>query len=376
MVATSSTLYSAMRHFFSMLIPSHVSIRFFWFVTFFFLGLTYLYISAYNPYQPTDKEWLVNPNFKLGFDHWKLSNPKQIKQDAFGVVSLSLSEFKKYLALYQRFRIDSRFSQREEGAERTEPLLLQLSGVARTFSLGQGDKAWHQGRFSLVFYDEKGKRVSINAVPLPSHNKQWREYRKVFEVPKQVASVRVNVNILQVKGTVQVKEMHLVPVELKPEAKILQILGLLIWIGMMVWLLFGYAQYVWTKSKMTMLLVLVLMFGAIMSGDMKLQLMNQLPELLFSITPSFVVDRDVLAHFLFFFVAALVMIGVFHSKRWWQVVIDLILLGLFIECAQVFVEGRVAEFMDLVVDISGIMAGGVIAGLLIGWQRYLKKMSC
>jgi len=150
-------------------------------------------------------------------------------------------------------------------------------------------------------------------------------------------------------------------------------LGLLVWIGMMIWLLFGYARYVWTKSKITVLIASVLMFGTIMSGDMKLQLMNQLPELLFSLTPSFMVTRDVLAHFYFFFVAALIMIGFLKHKPWWQVVIDLALLGLFIECAQVFVEGRTAEFMDVWVDFVGIMAGGIIAGLLVACQHYLKK---
>jgi hypothetical protein len=48
---------------------------------------------------------------------------------------------------------------------------------------------------SLVFYDEKGKQAGINAVPLPSHQADWREYKEVFAVHQQVASVRVNVNL-------------------------------------------------------------------------------------------------------------------------------------------------------------------------------------
>ncbi|MCF6254155.1 MAG: VanZ family protein [Thiomicrorhabdus sp.] len=336
--------------------------RLFWVATLLFLGLTSFYITAYNAYQPTDKEWLSNPDFKAGFDDWKISNPEWVKQDAFGVVSLSLPEPKKYLALYQRFDIDSRLPQAKEGDARPTPFLLQLSGVARTFSIGTGDKEWHEGRLSLVFYDEKGKRVSINALPLPHHNPNWRVYRKTFEVPQQVASVRVNVNILQVAGTVQVKEIHLMPVALKPEAKWVQMFGLVVWVMMMIWLMSSYAQHFWSRSKVGVLFVAVLMVGAIVSGDIKLQLMNQLPGLMYSITPSLTLDKDVFAHFLFFFIAALIMVIASRHKAWWQVIIDLVLLGLFIECAQVFVEGRTADIMDLWVDMVGIIAGGIVAG--------------
>ena len=346
----------------------------FWFATLFFLSGTGWYVSTYNAYQPIDKEWLENSNFKAGLEGWKISNTQHIKQNAFGVITLSLSESKKYLALYQRFRIDSRLPQTEAGVERPQPLLLQLSGVARTFSIGEGEKAWHQGRLSLVFYDDKGRRVSINAIPLPLHNSQWQVYRKVFEVPEQVASVRVNVNILQVTGSVQVKELHLVPVKQKAEATFFQWVGLVVWIGMMVWLMSGYARSIWQSSKVTVLLVVVLMLGAVISGDLKQQLMSHLPELLFSIPLFLVVGQDVLAHFLFFFIAAFVMVSFCHQKAWWQVVMDLVLLGLFIECAQVFVEGRTADSMDLWVDISGIVAGGLLAGLGLLFRAYFRTI--
>lgn len=347
---------------------------FFWLATLVFLSVTGWYVTTYNAYQPIDKEWLENPDFKAGLEGWKVSNPQQIKQDVFGVITLSLSEPKKYLALYQRFRIDSRLPQTEAGVERPNPLLLQLSGVARTFSMGEGEKEWHEGRLSLVFYDEKGKRVSINAIPLPAHNGAWQTYRKVFEVPEKVASVRVNVNILQVTGSVQVKELHLVPVKQKAEATFFQWVGLVVWIGMMVWLMSGYARSIWQRSKVTVLLVSVLMLGAVISGDLKQQLMSHLPELLFSISPFWVVDQDVLAHFLFFFIAAVVMVSCCYQKAWWQVVMDLILLGLFIECAQVFIEGRTADVMDLWVDVIGVLVGGFVAWLGLLLRAYLKPI--
>ncbi len=345
----------------------------FWLATLFCLSVTGWYVTTYNAYQPIDKEWLENPDFKAGFEGWSLSNPQHIKQDAFGVITLSLSEPKQYLALYQRFRIDSRLPQTEAGVERPQPLLLQLSGVARTFSIGEGEKAWHQGRLSLVFYDEKGKRISIHAIPLPLHNSQWQVYRKVFEVPEQVASVRVNVNILQVTGIVQVKALHLVPVKPKAEAMYFQWVGLVVWIGMMFWLMSGYIRAIWQRSKITVVLVLVLMLGAVISGDLKQQLMSYLPALLLAITPFGEVNQDVLAHFLFFFVATFVMVSFCHQKVWWQVVIDLMLLGLFIECAQVFIEGRTADFMDLWVDMGGIVIGGVLAGIGLLFRAYIQS---
>ena len=373
MVATSSILCSAMPPLSNAVYTPRAVTWLFWLATILLLGLTSLYVTSYNAYQPTDKEWLTNPDFKAGFDGWKISNPRWVKQEATGEVTLSLPEPKKYLALYQRFRIDSRLSQSQAGIERTEPLLLQLSGVARTFSIGEGTKEWHQGRVSLVFYDEKGKRVSINAIPLPRHHSDWREYRKTFEVPSHVASVRVNVNLLQVAGTVQIKEIHLVPVTQKAEAQFIKLLGLLAWVVMMIWLMSSYARHFWHRSKVGVLLVVALMVGAIVSGDVKLQLMNQLPELVYSITPVLTLDKDVFAHFLFFFIAALIMVSGSRHKSWWQVMIDLVLLGLFIECAQVFVDGRTADFMDLWVDVVGIVVGGIVAWFWLLVRSFIRR---
>ncbi|VAW48243.1 hypothetical protein MNBD_GAMMA04-1841, partial [hydrothermal vent metagenome] len=317
--------------------------------------------------------WLENPEFKAGLEGWKISNPQYIKQNAFGVVTLSLPEPKKYLALYQRFRIDSRLSQTPEGMDRTQPLLLQLSGIVRTFAVRKEVKDRYQGRLSLAFYDDKGKRININSIALPSHSSRWQEYRKVFKVPEQAASVRMNVHMWYATGSVQVKALHLVPVKQKAEAKVVQYVGLAIWIGMMIWLMWGYARSIWQTSKVTVLFVSVLMLGAIISGDMKQQLMNQLPELLFSMTSFLVVTQDMLAHFLFFFIAALVMVSVCHHKAWWQVVVDLILLGIFIECAQVFVEGRTADFMDIWVDILGVVTGGLVAWFWLLIRSFIRR---
>ncbi len=375
MAATSSILCSAMPPLSNAIHMPRAVTWLFWLATLLLLGLTSLYVTSYNAYQPTDKEWLTNPDFKAGFDGWKISNPKRVKQEATGEVTLSLSEPKKYLALYQRLNIDSRlpkYQAKKEG-ESIEPLLLQLSGIARTFSIGEGAKEWHEGRLSLVFYDEKGKRVSINAIPLPRHHRDWREYRKTFEVPSHVASVRVNVNLSKVAGTVQIKEIHLVPVTQKAEAQFIKLLGLLAWVVMMIWLMSSYARHFWHRSKVGVLLVAALMVGAIVSGDVKLQLMNQLPELVYSITPALTLDKDVFAHFLFFFIAALIMVGGSRHKAWWQVVIDLVLLGLFIECAQVFVDGRTADFMDLWVDVVGIVVGGIVAWFWLLVRSFIRR---
>ncbi|VAW44886.1 hypothetical protein MNBD_GAMMA04-1235, partial [hydrothermal vent metagenome] len=84
--------------FFSTVRDSFVTMRFFWLATLFFLGATGFYVTTYNAYQPIDTEWLENPEFKAGLEGWKISNPQYIKQNAFGVVTLSLPEPKKYLA--------------------------------------------------------------------------------------------------------------------------------------------------------------------------------------------------------------------------------------------------------------------------------------
>ncbi|HIE40658.1 MAG TPA: hypothetical protein EYP76_04435, partial [Thiomicrorhabdus sp.] len=91
-------------------------------------------------------------------------------------------------------------------------------------------------------------------------------------------------------------------------------------------------------------------------------------------SPFWVVDQDVLAHFLFFFIAAVVMVSCCYQKAWWQVVMDLILLGLFIECAQVFIEGRTADVMDLWVDVIGVLVGGFVAWLGLLLRAYLKPI--
>ena len=328
------------------------------------LGLTFLYVNEYDAYQVSGQEWLTNSDFSQGLDEWKASRHAHVNQDESGVITLSSPVSAKYVALYQPVTVPSRSDSNQS------PLLVRLSGFAQTQDIKKGKKAWHQGRFALVLYNENGKSRVTHALPLPWGDSKWAYYKDVFEIPPEVHKIRVNINILQVTGTVQVKQVSLVPVTLKAEAIYVKSLGFVLWLLMILWLMWGYIVCLWKHSKMGLLFISALMVGAMVSGGIKAQLTSQLPILSYPITSFIVLDWDMLGHFTLFLVAAFWFVCFFDRKRWWQVVIDLMLLGLFIECLQLFVVGRTADLMDLWVDFSGVLMGIVLAML---WLKIRPK---
>jgi len=104
-----------------------------------------------------------------------------------------------------------------------------------------------------------------------------------------------------------------------------------------------------------------------MPGGVRDALLSQLPDISYKISHSFTFDIDTLSHFLLFLIVAFLLVKSLDEKQWWMIVIDLVLLGIFTRIfCRFFIDGRVAESIDLLVNYSGLAVG---AGLALLWKK-------
>lgn len=83
---------------------------------------------------------------------------------------------------------------------------------------------------------------------------------------------------------------------------------------------------------------------------------------------------DKWAHFLIFLGLAVWFAGLYRVQSYWRIAIGLLGFGLLIEICQRAVGYRSAEWMDVVADVLGILAGLVLAWLGLGsWCHRFEK---
>ena len=82
---------------------------------------------------------------------------------------------------------------------------------------------------------------------------------------------------------------------------------------------------------------------------------------------------DKWAHFFAFFVLALWFAGLYRRRSYWRVAVGLIAFGVLIELCQRAVGYRSAEWLDVVADALGVIAGLAVALLGVGgWSRQVE----
>ncbi|MCF6237106.1 MAG: VanZ family protein [Gammaproteobacteria bacterium] len=319
-----------------------------------FSGLTVVYMNYYKPYEVVGGELLKNPGFENGFEGWGTSGLNSVESDLPGIVALYAMESGQNIFIYQRVR------------EFSGVKFLRLSGKAETDSVAKGEEGWQRGRLIAVFHDENDKKIGTNVVSLPWGDSDWKYYEHVFELKPNTKSIRVGANIAQVAGIIRVQNISLKPVLIKAEAAYFKIFGLIIWMVMIVWLMWDDLKSLGLQHIKTLAFVGLLLVGMAMPGGVRDALLSQLPDISYKISHSFTFDIDTLSHFLLFLIVAFLLVKSLDEKQWWMIVIDLVLLGIFTEFLQVFIDGRVAESIDLLVNYSGLAVG---AGLALLWKK-------
>jgi len=334
----------------------------------FFLLLTVAYVSLYDPYKVVGQSLLTNADFKDDFKGWKTSGSKTVQKEALGIVTLSAMPMKRYVFVLQRLDLPSHFSE--------SSYFLHLSGDAETINIVKGQKPWEQARFILFFYDEEGKIDNSKhpSIFLPTGSSIWRHYSNIFKVPSNIKSVQVGAQILQAKGVIRIQNLSLIPVQFKPETRYLNRIGFLGWFLIIVWLMFFYIKDVknmsFKKASFSpllwfgVLLFLVALVGMMLPGGLRDSLLSSLPEASYSWVSFLLMNLESIAHFMLFLLASFFGVLLFKEKSWWVIVIDLMLLGLLTELLQLFIEGRTADPMDMLVDYSGIFLGSALVFLI------------
>ncbi len=322
-------------------------------------GLTVVYISFYKSYEVVGDELLKNPMFEGGFDGWGTSGSNSVEKDFPGVVALYAMEPGKNIFIYQRI------------SDLSGIKFLRLSGKAETEAIAQGPEGWERGRLVAVFHDESGKKIGTNVVALPWGDSDWEYYEHVFELKPGTKVIRVGANIAGgVTGVIRVQDISLKPVMIKAEAAYLKMIGLMSWAIMIVWLMWGYLKSLGQQHVVTLFFVGLLILGMALPGSIRDELIKRLPDISYKISHSFVIDFDVIAHFLLFLGAAFLLVKTFTEKHLWIIVIDLVLLGIATEFLQAFIDGRVTEVIDLAVNYSGLAMG---VGLALLWSKRVLK---
>ncbi len=323
-----------------------------------FVVLTVVYINYYKPYEVVGDEMLINPTFENGFDGWGIPDANSVEKDFPGVVALYAMERGKHIYIYQMV------------TEFSGVKFLRLSGKAETEAITKGPEGWERGRLVAVFNDENGNKIATNVVALPWGDSDWKYYERVFELKPGTKTIRVGASIAQVTGVIRVQDISLKPVIIKAEAAYFKMAGLIIWVIMIVWLMWGYLKYLAQQHVATLLFVGLLIVGMAMPGGIRDWLASQLPDVSYKLSHSFIINIDVVSHFLLFLGVAFLLVKTFTEKYLWVIVIDLILLGIATELLQVFIDGRYAEFVDLVVNYSGIAIG---VGLALLWSKKVSQ---
>jgi len=340
------------------------------------LGFTTWYVTEYNSYKVIGEEWLTNSNFTQGLNGWRFSPSNQVTQDDSGIVTLSAATSDKYVVLYQEIPVNFKEEDRLNASATLlkPPIFLQLSGVAQTRGVVRGEKEWNLGRFLLTYYDKEGNRIAYNSLFLPLGDSRWSFYKRAFELPPEVHKVRVSAVLSKSVGTVQVKKVGLVPVLLKPEVVYFKIVGVILWLGLIVWLIWRYLICIGKEAKKGWVLFIFFMAIVWFFNGFKILSAIQLHTLAYPIiSHTLVLKWDGFTHLIFFFILTFVFVACLHCKRGWQVVLDLILLGLFIECLQVFIDGRTADVSDLAFDYIGIAFGLILALLWLKIRPNVKS---
>ncbi len=326
----------------------------FFIALFLFSGLTVLYMNYYKPYEVVGGELLINPEFENGFEGWGTSGFNSVEKDLPGVVALYAMESSQNIFIYQRVR------------EFSGVKFLRLSGKAETDAVTKGEEGWQRGRLLAVFHDENDKKIGTNVISLPWGDSDWKYYEHVFELKPGTKSIRVGANIAQVTGVIRVQDISLKPVMIKAEAVYLKVFGLIIWLIMIVWLMWGYFKALGLQHITTLVFIGLLLVGMAMPGGVRDALVGQLPDISYEISHSFTLNIYAISHFLLFFAVGFLLVKSLTEKQWWVIVIDLVLLGIFTEFLQVFIDGRAAEIIDLTVNYSGLAIG---VGLALLWKK-------
>lgn len=163
---------------------------------------TAIFSIAYDRHDIIDDNLLVNPRFHEDFSGWQVHNSDAVSAQA-GVLTLANPDRHNRSSISVRQTVAVPQGQR----------LLFLSCEARATEVIPGEKRWHTARVVIVPLTPAGEpRHDVpHTLAWLDGTTSWASFGKVFRVPEENAAVSVVVQLLNARGTLEVRAIALRP---------------------------------------------------------------------------------------------------------------------------------------------------------------------
>ena len=338
--------------------------------------ITLLFVKLYDPFVLIGPELLKNPDFSQEFSNWKKSGQlDNIAIEDYGIVKLNSSNPRSYTSITQIIYDPVRYK------------LLKLSGQIKTKDIKPGKRSWEKAWLFLSSYDENGKLL-----PLPRHVVQligtnnWQLYSKIFKIIPTAKQLHVSALLFKATGIMWIKDLSLREVQQKGSVFYYRTGFIIAWGIFLTSLLVPYI--IKSYNRIWRILVVVclsaVIIGSLTFGEHKTEFLEAVKPIIqkmirptSEITPSDIKEikgqndkeQEKISliiykggHFVFFALLAFVLpLALEFNKRPSSLIPDLFMLAASTELMQNFITGREPLLNDLLINLSGVIGGLLLA---------------
>ena len=259
--------------------------------------------------------------------------------------------------------------------------ILMLSADARSTAVVAGTKPWHQARLLLIQHNGQRNRwdLSIAAISLIG-TQPWENHRAYFTVAPDTQNIRVMAELSHATGSLQLKNIHLVPVSENPAYFWIQS-GLLVSWSILFLLLLGtclsISGHTFLKRLTLALAFATIVIGTTLPGKIKNQISEEVTAQIHADDQSFKAilpwDLSKVWHVVVFFLLGLTLKATL-KQSWFIHLIILILLATGTELAQLFISNRSPLITDSLIDVAGGLGGLMLMTLFLRIKQREKSM--
>ena len=325
-------------------------------------AVTIIMSSMIDRYEVSGGELLANNNFDKKFEDWhKAGDGITVVNDVQPVVQLKSENTQKIVSVRQTL----------ENIQKGQTV--RLAGTMKTHDVGRGDKVWKAARIIFVAMDDDGR--SMYNVPhilvMRNGTTDWEHFSKVFVAVSHAARYYVEIQLVNVTGTMWVKDISLRPVEETLSFRLFQSIGVLLWVVVIIWILAPYRRTIFSSNwnLLIIAMVMVALFGALAPVDLK----HSVVESTKIILPWVDDDEADLFRIGHFIVYSMLSVVVFWKAQSGRLEFSrfglLVLLAMATEIMQFMVPGRTPRISDFFVDLSGIVMGLFISRIFSSYNK-------
>lgn len=345
---------------------------------------TILFFQFFPRYTVLGPELLADPTFQDKLQAWSPGGPGvSVPAPGLGMALLRNDDPGRSISFSQEIKVALAYP------------LLRLACDVKTVEVIQDpqkhNETWHAARILLIPYDTAGKpRYALpHTLAQLLGTNDWQHHEGIFMVHPGTTHLTVMAQLLQVRGTLWVKDLSLRPVVEKAAFGRCRKAAILLWLAAALWTITPLLRSVRGQGQRLAILALglLIMVAVLMPEALKEHLGNALwPALAKTIVPNpdpvtfrFLpllpaLGMSKAGHFVLF--ALLAAVALF--RRPYPVARPamagfLLLFALATEVAQLMVAGRSAQLADILIDGLGMLTGFVLMRL-VTWQRLRPRL--